>query len=85
MLYLIIFNRSEVIEKNLRTKPSSYQSLFICHWNLNSISAYNFLKLSLSRAYLTDQNFDVTCLSETFLDSSISYDDDYLQIPGYNL
>ena len=27
---------------------------------------------------------DIVCLSETFLDSSISIDDDNLQIPGYS-
>ena len=41
-LYLIIFNRSEDIEKNPGPKLNSYQSFFICHWNLNSISAHNF-------------------------------------------
>ena len=28
---------------------------------------------------------DVTCLSETYLDSSVSSDDDNLEIPGYDL
>ena len=48
-------------------------------------SAHNFLKLSLLRAYITVHNFDVICLAETYLDSSILHDDDNLQIPGYNL
>ena len=84
-LYLIIFNRSGDIEKNPEPKPNSYQSLSICHWNLNSISARNFLKLSLLRAYITVYKSDVICLSETNLDSSILHDDNNLQIPGYNL
>ena len=46
-LYLIIFNRSGDIEKNPGAKPNSYQSFSIFHWNLNSVSAHNFLKLSL--------------------------------------
>ena len=46
---------------------------------------HNFLKLSLLRAYITVDNFDVICLSETYQDSSILHDDDNLQIPGYNL
>ena len=58
---------------------------FYCHWNLNSISAHNFLKLSFLRAYITVHEFDVICLSETYLDSSILHDDDSLQISGYNL
>ena len=84
-LYLIIFNRSGDIEKNPEPKRNSYQSLSICHWNLNSISARNFLKLSLLRAYITVYKSDVICLSETNLDSSIVHDDNNLQIPGYNL
>ena len=59
--------------------------LKICYWNLNSITAHNFLKVSLLRAYITVHSFDVISLSETYLDSSISHDDNNLEIPGYNL
>ena len=37
------------------------------------------------QAYITDQNFDIVCLSETFLNSSIQNDDRKLKIDGYNL
>ena len=47
--------------------------------------AHNFLKLSLLRAYIIVHKFDVICLSETYLNSSILHDDDNLQILGYNL
>ena len=43
------------------------------------------MKLSLLQAYITVHKFDVICLSETYLDSSILNDDDNLQISGYNL
>ena len=82
---MIIFNRSGDIEKNPGPKPSSYQNFSICHWNLNSISVHNFLKLPLLRAHITVHKFDVICLSETYLDSSILHDDKNLQIPDYNL
>ena len=59
--------------------------LSICHWNLNSISAYNFIKLTLLRAYISVNKIDITCLSQTYLDSSIPSDDDNLELPGYNL
>ena len=58
---------------------------YISLWNLNSISTDNFLKLSILRAYITVHEFDVICLSKTYLDSSILHDDDNLQISGYNL
>ena len=60
-------------------------SLSICHWNLNSISAHNYITLSLLRAYLVFHKFDIICLSETYLNSSTPPDDDTLQISGYNL
>ena len=84
-LYLITSNGSEDIEKNPGPKPNSCQNFSICHWNLNSISAQNFLKLSLLRAYIIVYEFDVICLSEIYLDSFILHDDDNLQISGYNL
>ena len=37
------------------------------------------------QAYITDQNFDIVCLSETFLNSSKENDDHKLIIHGYNL
>ena len=36
------------VEVNTGPKPSSSQSFSICHCNLNSISAHNYMKLSLS-------------------------------------
>ena len=55
----------------------------ICHWNLNSISAHNFAKVQLLKAYLAVHKFDIVCLSETYLNSSFPFDDDNLDIPGY--
>ena len=58
---------------------------FICHWNLNSISSHNFIKISLLRAYVSTHNFNNLCLSDTYLDSSTSSNDNNLTIPGYDL
>ena len=57
----------------------------ICHWNLNSISAHNFAKLSLLAAYNLVHSFDIICLSETYLNSEIPPNDTRLELPGYNL
>ena len=59
--------------------------IFNCHWNLNSIATYSFIKVSLLKAYITVYNSDVICLSETYLDSSILSDDKNLEIPGCDL
>ena len=84
-LYFIRTKRSGGIEPNPGPKPNSCQSMFICHWNLNRISAHNFIKLSLLKPYIAIHKFEVVCLSETYLNNSISNDDDSLEVPGYNL
>ena len=85
-LYLILTKRSGDIEQNHRPKSNSSQSFVkICHWNHNSISAHNFIKVSLLKTYIATDKLDVICLSETYLDSSISNDDENLEIPGYDL
>ena len=58
---------------------------FIGHWNLNSISAHIFIKISLLETYTATHKLDVICLSETYFDSSMTNDDDNLEIPGYDL
>ena len=52
---------------------------------MNSICAHNNIKVSLLRACISADTFDVICISETYLDSDISDDDDNLKIAGYNL
>ena len=41
--------------------------------------------LSLLRTYTAANQCDILCLSETFLDSVVLFDDVNLDIPGYNL
>ena len=57
----------------------------MCHWNLNSLTAHDYLKVSLLRAYVAIKKFDVVCLSETYLDSSNLSNDDNFNLPGYNV
>ena len=57
----------------------------ICHWNLNSISAHMFPKLSLLSAYISVHKFDIICLSQTYLNSKIPSDDKNLERAGYDL
>ena len=51
------------VEINLGPKRTPKESLSICHWNLNSIYAQNYVKWSLLRAYLAIHKFDIICLS----------------------
>ena len=73
------------VEENPGPKLSSKQVFSICHWSLNSISAHNYIKLSLLRAYLSTYRFDVICLSETYLGSDKSHEDTTVEVVGYTL
>ena len=73
------------IKSNPGPRPNSGQSFSICHWNLNSITAHNFSKMSLLRAYNVMHNYDIICLSETYLNHDTLSDSDNLKIPGYEL
>lgn len=60
-------------------------TLSVCHWNLNSVWVDDFSKIAQISAFLNVHRFDIFCLSETFLDSSIQDDDQRLAIAGYSL
>ena len=70
------------IETNPSQNPGYSNSFSFCHWNLNSIAAHNFIKMSLLQAYNAIHRFDIICLSETYLDNSYHTDDDQLAFPG---
>ena len=73
---------------DIETKPGPggwRSSLSICHWNLNSIWVEDFPKLSQISAFLNVHQFDIFCLTKTFLNSSISSEHPSLAIDGYKL
>ena len=57
-LCLILTKRSGDIEQNPGPKSNYSQSFFICHWNFNSISAHNFIKISLLKPYIATHKLD---------------------------
>ena len=65
--------------------PKIKSQLSFCHWNLNGLSAHNFVKVSVLQARVVTHDHDTVCLSETFFDSSISNNDERNRIEGYNL
>ena len=62
-----------------------YSSLTFCLWHLNGLTAHDSTKISLLQAYIIQRNYDIICLTETFLNSSILSDDNRIKIDGYNL
>ena len=84
-VYFITIKLSGDIEEDPGLQSTPCNSLPICHWNLNSIPAHNFIKLSLLRPYTSINKFYIIYLSETYLDSSILSNDGNLEVPGYTL
>ena len=44
-----------------------------------------YKNVSLLSAFISIHKLDISCPSETYLNSDISPDDDNLEIPGYNI
>ena len=84
-LFPRLMHLSGDIEKNPGPKKDFSQTFSIGHWNLNILVAHNFTKVALLKAYLPVQRFDIFCISETYLNSIITEDDDSLRILGYDL
>ena len=79
-LYIRIINLTGGIEKNLGTRPNSSQNFSICHWSLNSITAHSYVKIYLLKVYLSNHKFDIVCVSEAYLDTSVPLHDVNLEI-----
>ena len=71
-LFLLLWICAGDVEYNPgpRKNNTSYYFSF-CHWNLNSIAAHTFSKLSLLEAYNIQNKIHMFSLSKTFSDSSI--------------
>ena len=71
---------------NIKKNPGhKCSSLRFCPCNLNGLTAHDYIEITLIQGCITDQNFDIVCLPETFLNSSIQNDDRKLKIDDYNL
>ena len=71
-----------LLSGDVQINPESFS---IYHWNLNSVSACYCTKPSLLKAFIAVHKFDIICFSESYLDSSVAPDDNYLEISGYSL
>ena len=69
-----------LLSGDVETNPGP-ETLDFCTWNLNSITAYDFLRVSLIEAYNSVHNYDLIGIVETHLDSTV--EDDRLTLDGY--
>ena len=77
----LLLLRSGDIETN--PGPKKLSLIKFCHWNLNGLAAHDFLQVSLIEVFITTHNSDIICLSETFLDFTVSQNDENIMINGY--
>ena len=73
------------IEVNPGPKKNCSTRFSFCYWNLNSLIAHNYVKLSSLQAFNSVYKHDIICLSETYLDNSVPSDESNLNFPGYKL
>ena len=73
--------RTILLSGDVETNPGP-DTLTFCCWNLNSITAYDFLRVSLIEAYISVYNHDLIGIVETHLDSTA--DEDRLALDGYS-
>ena len=69
-----------LLSGDVETNPGP-ETLDFCCWNLNSIAAYDFLRVSLIEAYNSLYNYDLIGIVETHIDSTV--DKDKLAMDGY--
>ena len=87
MYFINDFKHLLLLSKDIEVNPGPKRSSNIkfCHFNLNRLTAHGFIKVPLIEAFITTSNFDIICLSETFLDSTIPNGDENIQFNGYSL
>ena len=88
LFYSLFYQILLLLHGDVETNPGpnkKYKPFTCRHWNVNSLTAHNMVKLSSIAAYNTIHKYDFICISETYLDSSVHADDRDILINGYNL
>ena len=81
----MFWRNSAVTLKRTLDKNLPLTKVFLFFTRIWTVSLSIDIKASLLRAYISTQNFDVICISETYLDSDRFVDNDNLENVGYNL
>ena len=63
----LLIRQSGDFEINPEPRPNPCQSFSICHWNLSSLTAHNYLKVSLLRVYVAIKNLMLYVYQGPFL------------------
>ena len=68
---LWLFSRAILLSGDIEKNPGP-DTLKFCTWNLNSITAYDFLRVALLEAYNSVHKYDLIGIVETHLDTTIN-------------
>ena len=82
---LLLFMSGDIELNPGRNKTNSSCKFSVCHWNLNKLAAHNIEKVGLLEAFNTINKFYIICVSESYLDSTFSSDNEDINIKGYKL
>ena len=87
MFYFICFLILLVSSGDIETNPGPRKSspAKFCHWNLNGLAAHDFVKVPLKEAFVSTHNFDILCLPETFLGSTLDLNKENINIDDYSI
>ena len=77
---MILIHLSGDIEKNPSPEKDFSQTLSIGHWNLSSVVKHFLTKITLIKAYIFVQKFEIFCISETYNNPGVPEDCDNLQM-----
>ena len=72
------------VETSPGTNKKSSTYLTCYHWNVNSLIAHDFLKLTSSQGYNTLCKYDFICIIETYFDNPLEAENN-ISILGYSL
>ena len=72
LYHIWLFPRSTNLTGGTEKNLYFSQTFSIDHWNLRSLVAHHFRKVALLKAYLSVERFDIICISETYVNSSIT-------------
>ena len=76
--YSLFYQILLLLHGDVETNPGpnkKYKPFTCCHWNVNSLTAHNMVKLSSIAAYNTTHEYDFICIRDTYLDSSVPTED----------
>lgn len=84
LLSMVICGSSD-LEVNPGPKLICCRSFSVYHWNLNSLPEHDFVKVPLLQVSVTFNKFNVLCQLGTDLDTSVTSNNENLDLSVYNL